>query len=126
MTLSLPAACQYPESECRNAWRHELLRLCGYIEGNVMDIDDIDDKLRELRPKRIRSRFVGSAGGIAFVAGAVLAGQCMIWLGFFKPGTTPNSEILNYWPGFLFGGVLLGLPAAIGSRIFYDFYLQAD
>ncbi len=87
---------------------------------------DLYDKFREMRPKRIRSRFVGSAGGIAFVAGAAIAGQCMIWLGMFKPGVTHNSEILNYWPGFLAGGLLLGFFAAIVARIFYDFYLEND
>ncbi len=87
---------------------------------------DIYDELREMRPKRICSRFVGSAGGIAFVAGAAFAGQCMIWLGMFKPGVTPNSEILAYWPGFLTGAVLLGFPAAIAAPIFYDSYLNGD
>ncbi len=81
---------------------------------------DLYDEWRELRPKRMRSRFVGSAGGIAFVAGAALAGQCMIWMGMFQPGKTPNSTILNYWPGFLTGGVLLGFPAAYLARRFYD------
>ena len=73
---------------------------------------DLYDELRELKPKRIRSRFVASAGGIAFVAGTALAGQCMIWMGMFQPGTTPIGEVLDYWPGFLTGGVLLGFLAA--------------
>lgn len=79
-----------------------------------------DDDLSDMRPRRIRSRVVGSAGGIAFVAGVVIAGQFMIWMGMFKPGTTPNSEILDYWPGFLAGGVLLGFPAAFFARKLYD------
>ena len=84
------------------------------------EIVELYDEVRELRPKRIRSRFVASAGGIAFVGGTAFAGQCMIWMGMFQPGTTPNSQILDYWPGFLTGGVLLGLPAAYLARLLYD------
>jgi hypothetical protein len=51
---------------------------------------------------------MGSAGVIGSLLGAAAAGQCMIWLGMFKPGTTPNEQILNYWPGFLTGAVLGG------------------
>lgn len=87
---------------------------------------DVYDKLCELRAKRIRSRFVGSAGGIAFVAGVAFAGKCMIWLGMFKTGITPNGEILAFWPGFLTGGVVLGFPAAAAARVFYDFYCEPD
>lgn len=72
------------------------------------------------RPRRVRSRVMGSAGGLAFMAGALLAGKIMIWLGMFSPGQTPNSEILDYWPGFLIGGCVLGVPAAIGARVLYD------
>ena len=85
---------------------------------------DLHDELREFKPKRIRTRFVASAGGIAFVAGAAIAGQFVIWMGLFRPGTTPNSEILGYWPGFLVGGVLLGFPAAFAARKAYDSYLD--
>jgi hypothetical protein len=87
---------------------------------------DLEDEFRELQPKRVRTRFVGSAGGIAFLSGAAVAGKCMMWIGMFKPGLTPNSEILNYWPGFLLGGAVLGFPAAYAARLFYDFYLSNE
>ena len=87
---------------------------------------DLYDELREFKPKCIRTRFVGSAGGIAFLGGAAIAGQCMIWMGMFRPGTTPNSEILAYWPGFLLGGVFFGFLATFAARTFYDFYLDND
>lgn len=87
---------------------------------------DLYEEFRERHPRRIRSRFVGSAGGLAFLGGAAIAGKCMIWLGMFQPGVTPNGDILSYWPGFLVGGMVLGIPAAIAARIFYDFYLQSD
>ena len=44
----------------------------------------------------------------------------MIWLGWFEPGKTPNGQILNYWPGFLLGGLLLGIPALLVARKIYD------
>lgn len=75
--------------------------------------------------RRARSRVMGSAGGLAFMAGVFLAGKIMIWLGMLSPGQTPNSEILNYWPGFLIGGCVLGIPAAIGARLLYDKF-QSD
>lgn len=61
-----------------------------------------------------RTKVMGSAGLIGALLGAALSGQVMIWLGMFKPGVTPNEQILNYWPGFLTGatlggGVCLGL-----------------
>jgi hypothetical protein len=46
--------------------------------------------------------------------------ECMIWLGWFEPGKTPNGQILNYWPGFLLGGLLLGIPALLVARKIYD------
>lgn len=67
-----------------------------------------------------RSRTTGSAGSIAFFAGAALAGQCMIWIGWFEPGKTPNGEILVYWPGFLCGGLLLSIPSLLMARRLYD------
>jgi hypothetical protein len=84
------------------------------------------DEFQELRRNRPRTRFVGSAGMIAFLAGLALSGQVMIWLGMFKPGVTPNSQIIEYWPGFLFGGALLGFLASFAARIFYDFYCTDD
>lgn len=80
--------------------------------------DEIRDAYRFHRTWR--SRTTGSAGAIAFLAGAALAGQCMIWLGWFEPGKTPNGQILDYWPGFLFGGLLLGVPALLVARKVYD------
>jgi len=35
-----------------------------------------------------------------------LAGQAMIARGWFHPAITPNAAILDYWPGFLTGGVI--------------------
>lgn len=70
--------------------------------------------------RNLRSRTTGSAGAIAFFAGVALAGQCMIWMGWIEPGKTPAAEIINYWPGFLFGGLLLGIPAVVGARKIYD------
>ncbi|XZE45084.1 hypothetical protein SH467x_000287 [Pirellulaceae bacterium SH467] len=68
----------------------------------------------------MRTRVVGSAGGLAFMAGVFLAGKIMIVLGMFQPGKTPNSEILNYWLGFLVGGCLAGFPAAFVARLLFD------
>lgn len=99
---------------------------CRSTEADQGDGMDVYDQLCEMRAKRIRSRFVGSAGSIAFVAGTAFAGKCMIWLGMFKPGITPNEDILAYWPGFLIGGVVLGGAAAAAARIFYDFYCEPD
>jgi hypothetical protein len=39
----------------------------------------------------------------------------MVAAGWFKPGETPNSRILDYWPGFLAGGAILGGIAAIAA-----------
>jgi hypothetical protein len=72
------------------------------------------------RWNRNQSRFVGGAGTVGFMAGAALAGQSMIWMGFFKPGETPNSQVLNYWPGFLTGGLALGFAAAFAARLIWS------
>ncbi|AMV31391.1 hypothetical protein VN12_04685 [Pirellula sp. SH-Sr6A] len=74
----------------------------------------------DIHTKRMRSRVVGSAGGLAFMAGVILAGKVMIMMGMFVPGKTPNSEILDYWIGFLVGGCLAGFPAAFGARMLFD------
>ncbi|MCC6511401.1 MAG: hypothetical protein IT423_20040 [Pirellulaceae bacterium] len=84
-----------------------------------MDASDVYDMWRETRPKRIRGRFIGAAGVLGFMGGAALAGQMMIWFGWFQPGTTPNSQIIDYWPGFLTGGLLLGFTATWLARRLY-------
>ncbi len=50
----------------------------------------------------------------------------MIWMGLFKPGITPNEEILADWPGFRVVGVVLGFAAVQATSIFYDFYFEPD
>ncbi len=75
-----------------------------------MDLDDEFRQIRELR-RSPRNRVMNSAGGIFFLAGAAVAGKCMIWLGYFQPGQTPTGDILDYWPGFLTGGCILGFSA---------------
>lgn len=60
------------------------------------------------RQKSARTKVMGSAGVLGSLFGAAGAGQIMIWLGFFKPGVTPNEQILHYWPGFLVGAVVGG------------------
>ncbi len=55
-----------------------------------------------------RRRFIGAAGVVGALVGASLAGQLMIVCGAFRPGVTPNVEILAWWPGFLAGALLGG------------------
>lgn len=59
-----------------------------------------------------RTKVMGGAGTIGSLLGAAAAGQAMIWLGLFKPGSTPNEKILDYWPGFLVGASVGGLTCA--------------
>jgi hypothetical protein len=79
-------------------------------------LDDFLDDMPHFHRRRHRSRMVGSAGILGFMAGAFLAGKVMIWCGFFRPGVTPNGVILDYWPGFLLGGAIGGTIAALGAR----------
>ena len=74
------------------------------------------DEMNEWKPNRNRSRAIGATGVIGFLAGAAMAGQLMMWLGCFSPGKTPSIEILDYWPGFLAGGLIVGFAASITSR----------
>jgi hypothetical protein len=60
-----------------------------------------------------RSKVMGSTGVLGSLLGAFVSGQIMIWLGFFRPGQTPNEQILNYWPGFLVGAAVGGVICAI-------------
>lgn len=55
-----------------------------------------------------RTKVMGSAGVLGSLLGAIASGQIMIWVGLFKPGVTPNEQILQYWPGFLAGAVVGG------------------
>jgi hypothetical protein len=72
------------------------------------------------RSKSARTRVFGSAGVLGFLLGAFAAGQVMIWLGFFKPGVTPHSEILDHWPGFFTGAVLGGAICFTIARRLYS------
>jgi hypothetical protein len=82
------------------------------------------EELREHSRRRQRTRVIGSAGCIGFFSGATLAGRIMIWLGWFKPSTS-GIDMIDYWPGFLAGGLLLAIPASIGARLLYD-HLHRD
>lgn len=64
---------------------------------------------------------MGGAGLIGSLLGAAAAGQAMIWLRMFKPGVTPNEQILNYWPGFLTGAVLGGVACLTLGLLAYSF-----
>ncbi|HUQ70989.1 MAG TPA: hypothetical protein VM165_15785 [Planctomycetaceae bacterium] len=75
--------------------------------------------MRWYRRRRPWQQFVGSAGVIGFLAGAALAGQIMIWCGCFRPGVTPNGEILDYWPGFLIGAAFVGFAASFVASTFW-------
>ncbi|MEQ1904742.1 MAG: hypothetical protein ABL888_11190 [Pirellulaceae bacterium] len=81
-----------------------------------------DDQLWKFHRSRRSPRTVasGSAGAIAFFAGVALAGQIMLWAGCFELGKTPAIKVLDYWPGFLTGGLLLGIPAVFTARKLYD------
>lgn len=67
-------------------------------------IDEQADFHWHWRPRR---RFVAAASSIGALAGFFLAGKIMILAGCFRPGVTANSEILEYWPGFL-AGIVIG------------------
>ena len=75
--------------------------------------------LRWLYFRRPRHRFVGAAGVIGAMAGAAIAGQLMIWAGCFRPGVTPNDQILDYWPGFLAGAAVLGFATSFAARVLW-------
>jgi hypothetical protein len=68
-----------------------------------------------------RTKVMGSAGVIGSLLGAAGAGQIMIWLGLFKPGVTPNEQILHYWPGFLVGAILGGGACLALGLLLYSF-----
>ncbi len=59
---------------------------------------------------------VGSLGGLA------IAGKLMIWWGCFQPGVTPSFTILDYWPGFLTGGILGGTACSWGARMLWSWW----
>jgi hypothetical protein len=76
--------------------------------------------------RRPRSRFVGSAGMVGAMAGAAIAGQVMIWCGIFRPGTTPNDQILDYWPGFAAGAAIVGFAASFLARLMWTAISDAE
>lgn len=73
------------------------------------------------RQKSARTKVMGSAGVLGTLFGAAGAGQIMIWLGFFKPGVTPNEQILQYWPGFLVGALVGGVACLVMGLLAYAF-----
>jgi hypothetical protein len=72
--------------------------------------------------RRSRTRATASVGAIACFAGIALAGQIKIFSGCFELGKTPTIKILDYWPGFLMGGLLLSVPAAFAARILFEIH----
>jgi hypothetical protein len=68
-----------------------------------------------------KTKVMGSAGVIGSLLGAAAAGQIMISLGMFKPGVTPNDQILSYWPGFLIGAILGGIACFSLALLAYSF-----
>jgi hypothetical protein len=87
---------------------------CGGASASVQIVrwqnrDKLAEWIMFRRYESGRTKVMGSAGVIGTLLGAAAAGQCMIWAGMFRPGTTPNEQILNYWPGFLIGAVLGGV-----------------
>ncbi len=64
-------------------------------------------------------RVIGAAGVLGALGGAFLAGQAMIAVGWFRPGVTPNAEILAYWPGFLTGALIVGFTASGLARVLF-------
>lgn len=67
-----------------------------------------------------RTKVMGSAGLLGSMFGAAAAGQLMIWLGFFRPGVTPNEQILGYWPGFLTGAAVGGVVCVLLALLIYS------
>ncbi len=87
---------------------------------------DFDDLWRHKARRNPRTVVSGSAGLIAFFAGVMLAGQIMVWLGCLEPGKTSATETLDYWPGFLAGGLILGVSAVFAARKLYDMVHEAE
>ena len=88
---------------------------------------DFGDQIWRYKSSRNpRTLVSGSAGLIAFFAGVMLAGKIMVWFGFFERGKTPPMETLDYWPGFLAGGLLLGFLAVFAARKLYDLVHEAE
>lgn len=85
---------------------------------------DLNDPLSESRKYRRSPRTIasGSAGMLGFLAGMALTGQIMIWAGCFERGKTPAMEVLDYWPGFLIGGLTVGFGAVFAARKLYDMF----